>query len=199
MDTPSPADPEARAHIDAFRALHARLADVYAGAAARSGCYAELVSLFEGCEAYLREYFQEVTKPQMTRVVERLQAGKDPSDEELEILRQWIIGDTVNYVRGEQQYADWLAELRRIMAALEAEVAAASGLEGDATASALTTIARCRGLLMDGARLLPNIVFYLRQKERLRAFEKAVSGPLQAQDRALLLELIARCWYSPDQ
>ncbi len=192
MDNSASRSPEITSgYIQAFRALHSRLEGVFSNARAQPEAFRELVELFEGCESYLREYFQEATKPRMVEVVERLRSGGDLSGEQLEILRQWIIGDTVNYVRSEKHFVGWMGEFHTVMAELSRAV-------NDAETT-METVSRARGLLMDGARLLPNIVFFLEQKERLVAFERAVSGDLDEQNRLLLLELIAKCWYSPDQ
>lgn len=187
----SPSPESAAGYIEAFRALYVRLEGVFAGARARPEAFRELVDLFEGCEAYLREYFQEATKPRMVAVVERLRSGAELGGEELEILRQWIIGDTVNYVRNEKHFVTWMSEFHTVMSGLAQTVG-----EPQTT---METVARARGLLMDGARLLPNIVFFLEQKQRMVTFERAVGGSLDEQDRTLLLELIAKCWYSADQ
>jgi predicted Zn-dependent peptidase len=77
--------------------------------------YTKLAEIFGEFEAQARECIQDITREEISEIIQKLKAGKEITKEELKFIRLWIVGDAEYYVKLENNFYDWLSELRRIM------------------------------------------------------------------------------------
>ncbi|MBN2014957.1 MAG: hypothetical protein JW778_07240 [Candidatus Altiarchaeota archaeon] len=141
--------------------------------------YNRLAMTFNETENKLREYIQEMTKEKTTEVIQKLREGEDLSREELEFVRLWTIGDAEYYIKVENNFNDWLRELKRIVDEI---------LKIKATAD-LETTSHLRAMLEDGKRVIYDIVFYLEKKERVTRFNEATKE-IDAKERKTIISLL---------
>jgi len=130
-------------------------------------------------DALVRELQQQMWADAARRAIANLQSQQPLTDEDFEVIRVFMVSDAENYLSRENNYDDWLDELRRLMHDLATE------------AKTLTreTIGDYRGLLRDAIRLVPNIRNYFEEKQRLSRFDGTVHN-LDPKSRALLIELL---------
>ncbi|MEJ2541437.1 MAG: hypothetical protein P8188_15955 [Gemmatimonadota bacterium] len=132
----------------------------------------------------IRETLQAMTSEQILGVLERLASRQDPSPDDLEIVRMWIVGDADSYLRQENNFDDWVAEYER----LEDVIA---GYEGRACTE--SELLELKGILEDAVRVAHDIANYLEKKERVEQFESAVhAGTNWDRDRRETLLQILR-------
>lgn len=114
----------------------------------------------------IRERLQDITSEQILEVLQRLAAGDHPSEEDLDVVRLWIVGDADSYLRQENNFDDWLDEFDR----LREVVARYEGV--DCGESELLEL---KGILEDAVRVAHDIANYLEKRERVEQFEAAVA------------------------
>ena len=66
----------------------------------------------------LREQIQAATAAQVTPIIELLKADGPIEAKELELIRLWLVGDAEYYVKTENDFPAWLAELDRLLGVL---------------------------------------------------------------------------------
>ena len=150
--------------------------------------YAHLSYTVQRFEAGLREYIQYRTEEDMNEIMRKLKRGQEISPKDIERIKLWIISDADSYVRLENNFKDWLAELKRLVD----EVNKYKGVEPD-----LDTAAKLRGLLRDSIRILNNISYYSEEKERVENFNRTVET-LDEEERLLLKRILEQKLKSPN-
>lgn len=144
------------------------------------GSYRKLAGIFKEFEGNLREYIQDLTRGEIDAIIEKLEKGGQLTKGELASIRLWIVGDADYYIKLENNFEDWLSELKRLMDEINKINEAEPELE-----KAL----QLRAVLQDGNRLLPNIIFYLLQKTRVNSFNRAIAE-IDKQGRKILIEML---------
>jgi len=144
--------------------------------------YQRIASIFSEYEIQLREYIQETTKGEISRIIKKLESRQEISAEELKFIKLWIVGDAEYYTQMENDFHDWLLEVKRIAA----EVNKVSAAEPDFEAAS-----RLRAMLEDGKRVLYDISFFLEKKEREAKFTEATLE-LDAEEKDLLVKLLRK-------
>jgi len=130
-----------------------------------------------------RETAQAILKPHYAALVKKLN-GDDPlSGEDLQLLEMIVVGDAKYYATHENDYDNWISELERLTTAIQN-----IGLGSEDEVSALMHL---QALCTDAAGVLRSITRYLREKERVDTFERAVSGSLTSEDRKILADVIS--------
>ncbi len=137
-------------------------------------------------DALTRELQQQMWADAARRAIQHLEGNQPLTDEDFEVIRVFMVSDAENYLSRENNYDDWLDELRRLMHDLATE------------AKTLTreTIGDYRGLLRDAMRLVPSIRNYYEEKQRLSRFDATVHT-LDARSRRLLVDLLREQIDSP--
>ncbi len=126
------------------------------------GDYENLDLRLRGVEAAAREALHAELQDDYRTVVKKLENGDPLTPADREIIELIVIGDAKYYIQYENDYNHWVTELQRLMA--ELKQVQTSGL---ADRDALLRIqAYCR----DGRGVLPDLTFYLREKERIERF-----------------------------
>ncbi|HBG62474.1 MAG: hypothetical protein A2Y03_07745 [Omnitrophica WOR_2 bacterium GWF2_38_59] len=142
--------------------------------------YWNLSSAFDELEGGLREYMQATTKDQINQIINRLEAGHSLSAEDLELIRLWLVGDADYYLKMENNYNDWLLELKRLIGEFE---------RIDEENLGITQASKLRAEALDGIRVLGDIVFLLKQQERVKNFESSVKD-IDSKERKLIIDLL---------
>ena len=133
-------------------------------------------------ESMAREAFQGRMKNDYLSIAEKLEDGAEITPAEREALELLIIGEAKYYLKQENDFENWRSELQRL--AGEMEKVHTSGLAG------IEDLMRLQALCREAGAVLPDITFYLREKERIQRFEDALRGTLDPEVRRFLAEII---------
>jgi hypothetical protein len=139
---------------------------------------ASLVSL----QNELRENMQKQTSEQISKVIGKLAADQDITDDDMQLIRTWIASDAEFYVQMENDYPNWVEELNRLFSVIEQLQA------GELT---LENIGKISGTGRDAIRVIGDIVFFQQQRERVNKFENA-SKNLDSNNKKFLASLLQR-------
>jgi hypothetical protein len=142
--------------------------------------YQRLATIFSEYEIQLREHIQEITKEEISRIIQKLESQKEINPEELKFVKLWIVGDAEYYTRMENNFNDWLIEVKRIVD----EINKINAAEPDFEAAS-----RLRAMLEDGKRVIYDISFFLEKKEREAKFTEATLE-LDKEEKELLVKLL---------
>lgn len=119
-------------------------------------------------ENILRENIQEITAERISEIINKLDSSELLSEEDVDYVQQWIVGDAQAYIAIENNFEDWITEFTR----LSSEIKKYEGRQLDLREQIILS-----GIIEDASRLTPNIVNYLEKKERIALFENATKDP----------------------
>lgn len=119
----------------------------------------------------LREMHQAMTKKQMKQIIQKLDKNQPLAQEEIELIREWIIGDAESYITLEKNFNAWLSLFTRLVKELE-EV-----YHEDINPQKVLELG---GLTQIASKLIPSIIYYISEKERVAAFDRAVSDGIDS-------------------
>ena len=129
-----------------------------------------------------REAFQSKLKDEYLSIAVKLEGGAEITPAEREALELLIIGEAKHYLKYENDFESWKEELKRL--AGEMEKVAVSGSES------IEDVMHLQGLCREAKGVLPDITFYLREKERIVRFEDTMRETLDPEARNFLAEII---------
>jgi len=150
-------------------------------AAELSEGYVTLSEELDELENQARETVQSQIDCQ--RLIDKLRKAKPLSAEEMNTLRLLIVGDAQYYLKYETDFGHWKNELQRIVGEIG---------KLDTGNLNVETLMNLRALCREAGRFLPDIIFYLDQKERASKFEEATRGPLDRQSGEFLAGIIEK-------
>lgn len=139
-------------------------------------------------KAVLREQLQAQTAPAIAAVIRKLRADQDISQDEIDLVRLWIVGDAEGYLQAENDFQNWLDEYARLYESI-------AGYIGRDLASG--EIIMLQGILEDAVRVSFDIANYLEKKERVENFDQTTSDPGRI-NKAVLATLLSRKLESDD-
>lgn len=165
-----------------FNELNTKIERSFSAAtkAGDASSYGRLAAIFSDAEVQLREDIQEITKDEIGRIIQMLEAGKEISADDLKFIELWIVGDANYYIKLENNFNDWASELARIAS----EIGKIKELKPD-----FETMSHLRALIEDGKRVICDINFYLEKKERIANFKESTLE-IDKEERALLIRLL---------
>jgi len=145
-----------------------------------------------GVRSHVRETLQSMTSDQVLRVLERLASRQEPSEEDLALVRMWIVGDAESYLRQENNFDDWLVEYERLESVLRTY---------ESRDCSETELLELTGILEDALRVAHDIANYLEKHERIEQFETAVraSNTWDQGRRDVLLQILRGKLESPNR
>ena len=116
-----------------------------------------------------------------------LRAGMDVSDADMRLIRVWVVGDAVAYVREENNFPGWLSKLERV-----------SGLIRDLRSKEMDvdTLVELGGLLTDARGVSRSLALYVNDRERVQRFEQSIENGLDKEERLLLADYLVRSYES---
>ncbi len=144
------------------------------------GSYERIAGVFDEFERTLREHIQETTEDRISEIINKLRTDDPMSSEDVEYIKLWVVGDADYYTKLENNFGDWVKELER----LRNEIIRINDPQPD-----LPTCSKLRAILQDGLRLIPDIIFFLEQKERVDHFNQA-TVKLDREERDLLIKVL---------
>lgn len=147
-----------------------------------------LSNVFQHHRSTIREKIQAMTSKEVQGIIKKLAEGGDPTEEEMGLVKLWIVGDAEAYAKMENSFEDWIAEFKRLESLME---------EQGSGAEEVQDLFRVQGILEDASRLAINIGYYLETKERIRRFEEATSNPA-LMDRDMLVKVLKLKLASPE-
>jgi hypothetical protein len=130
-------------------------------------------------DAYVRETQQAMWAGQARQTIRRIEGGEPLGPEDNEILRTFLISDAEHYVAMENNYNDWMRELKRLV----------DDICKRANTVDQHSIGELRGVLKDAVRLVPDIRNFLGEKKRIQKFNEAM-GALDPASRKTLAKLL---------
>jgi hypothetical protein len=136
----------------------------------------------------LREQMQAATAKQVAPLLTTLRADGPIGPPELELIRLWLVGDAEYYVRAENDFPGWVAELDRLIGVLRQ-------LRSEAVTP--QAMARMEATVRDALRVASDIAFFRQQEERIRSFQKDIKQ-LTREDKQILAGLLERKLKSED-
>lgn len=140
----------------------------------------KLAEIFSSFERSLQNTIKELSREAINKAIKDLEAGVAISQEDLNSIRLWVVGDADYYIKREDDYKDSVSELNRIID----QINQLKGQNVD-----IENSAKLRAILEDGIRVIPNIAFYLEKKARLQKFETAIPA-LDDDGRKMLIEVL---------
>lgn len=152
------------------------------------GSYARLATILSELEAQSREYVQEATKSEINRVIKKLGSTQPLTGEEHELIKTWLVGDAEYYTKLENNFGDWLSELKRLTDEIEKT--------GGATSDFKTAL-HLQALLKDAIRTTWDIYHYLEHKERIDNFTESTQE-LDSEERNILIDILKQKLGSAD-
>lgn len=129
-----------------------------------------------------REAFQAHLRKECQRLVEKLEKGISLTSSDRHVMELWIIEDAKYYIRYENDFENWKNELERLIG--EIKEVQAEGL--DRSHTLLRLQAHCK----DARNILPDINFYLREKERVKRFEIATWNHLNRELGHIMADIL---------
>jgi hypothetical protein len=114
----------------------------------------------------LREEIQSKTMERMQGIVEKLGSGIPLTSDDADLVRLWVVGDAMNYLRREDEYQNWLRDLSR----LAGEIAGLNRPDLN-----VDELGKLQGAVSDMNGILPMVEKYAEQRDRVARFDKAVA------------------------
>jgi chromosome segregation ATPase len=131
----------------------------------------------------LDEEARQAVKSQLdiASLLPKLKEQKPLGPAELKTLELLIVGDAEYFLKYEADLDRWRNEANQLIG--EIKNLQSSPLDVDA-------LMHLRALCQELRRVLPNIVYYLDQKERTVKFQEATKGPIDAEGYRVLAEMV---------
>jgi hypothetical protein len=141
--------------------------------------YGALGDQVEELEAQAREAFR--SKMDVCSLLPKLKAAKPLTPDDLKTLELLIVGDAEYFLKYENDLEQWKSEIKKLLG----EMAGLQSSDLD-----VDRLMHLRALCAEVRRVLPDVVYYLDQKERSAKFEEATRKPLDPEGYRVLAEII---------
>lgn len=128
-----------------------------------------------------RELWQEQMRPKVAELISSLKKNRPLSEEEMKLLRNWMVGDAEHYARLENNFNDWIEEVRRLSGIFSSFKDSQLG-EGD--------LRKIQAHLLDLHSTLDDVIRYLEIKERISRFERSAAEGIDKESAKSLVEII---------
>ncbi len=152
------------------------------------GSFETLVPRLTALADTLRETYQGSIQNQILLAIGKLERNGTLVPEDIAAIESFMVGDAEAYVRLENDFQSWIAELARLVGVL-GEMQ--SRLEGRVLLDAL-------GEVEDARRVLGDINNFLEEKERVTRFRRTVAEGITPERAAMLIELLRELVASPE-
>jgi hypothetical protein len=147
-----------------------------------SEAYERLYTIINELEKLARETYQHQYRNDYQAVIEKLENGEHLSDEDKQLLAELVIADAKSYVKHQKEFETWKDQVDRLLSELRSYES-----KGVQTTDDLLHIqAICRDL----RSVLPDITFYLRERERIQSYEQNDIQSLSPELKKMLAEVV---------
>jgi len=147
-----------------------------------SESYERLYTEIHNLEGMARETFQYQYRKDYQAVVEKLENGDILSEADKQLLTQLIVADAKSYVKYAQEFEGWKDHVDRLLSELRTIQS-----QGVRTTDDLLHI---QSICRDLRSVLPDITFYLRERERIQSYEQNDIQSLSPEIKKILAEVI---------
>ncbi len=141
--------------------------------------YGALGDQVEELEGQARQAF--LAKMEIASLLPKLKTGKPLTPEDLKTLELLIVGDAEYFLKYENDLEQWKSEISKLLG--EISNLQSSDLDVDG-------LMHLRALCAEVGRVLPDVVYYLNQKERTGKFQAATREPLDPEGYRVLAEIV---------
>ena len=117
--------------------------------------------------AAFRELYQAITANAMRDVIKKLDKNAPLNTEDIKLIRTWIVGDAESYLSNENCFDDWVKSFNDILDTIESEYDSNIIPEKVLQLGAFIQVVN---------RLIPNINYYIAERDRIASFERATTG-----------------------
>lgn len=147
-----------------------------------SDAYERLYTEIHNLESMARETFQYQYRNDYQAVVEKLQKGESLTVDDRQLLAGLIIADAKSYVKHEREFETWKDQIDRLLSELQSILS-----KGVHTTDDLLHI---QSICRDLRSVLPDITFYLRERERIMSYEQNDIQSLPPELKELLAQFV---------
>ncbi len=133
-------------------------------------------------ESLAREAFQAKMESYLWPIINKLEEGESLTTAEQDMLQLMVVGEAKYYVKSENDVENWKRELERLLR--EIEQLSASNLDD------IDALMHLRALCREAIRVLPDLAFYFREKERVHKFKGVVKSAIDRDARRMLANLV---------
>lgn len=139
----------------------------------------------------IREEIQGITSEQIEKIIKKLKDNKSITVDEQAVIELWIIGDAESYTKMENNFQDWLEELKRLEVVLK---------DYKLKEHTLNDLFKLHGIFEDAIRLTVDITNFLDNEERINRFKTAIKSisNLEKKDRNMLINILSEKLLSPN-
>lgn len=145
--------------------------------------YERLYTEIYNLESMARETFQYQFRQDYQSVVEKLQNGDQLTEADKHLLSQLLVADAKGYVKHAKEFENWKDHIARLLAEL-------SNIQSQGVQTT-DDLLHIQSLCRDLRTVLPDITFYLRERERVQKYEQNDIQTLSPEMKKLLAEIIA--------
>jgi hypothetical protein len=135
-----------------------------------------------------REAFQRSLRGDAEAIARKLEEGQALDADERNTLEMLFAGEAKHYLNAENNFDEWIAELRRLVAELDA----CSG-----QSLSIPDVMHVQALCREAMHLLPEVLYHLRETERLRTIRGNLQGEIGPRDAQNLARMIRDLMASP--
>ncbi len=151
--------------------------------------YESLDNMLRQLGVLARELMQDQLKNAYRNIAEKLENGTSLSPSEQETLDCLIVGEARAYLEQEKDFANWKDRMDR----LTQEIVRLE--EGGL--STTQELLHLQAVCLEAKAVLPDIIYYLREKERIERFENSTRNALTAESGRILAEVVEEMMQSP--
>jgi hypothetical protein len=138
-----------------------------------------------------RELFQEALRDAFHAIAGKLDRGEALNPDERNAIELLFTGEADYYLKTENNFADWISELQRLVGEL--------GRTREAGVDSLAELMHVQALCRDAMHVLPEVLYFLREKERVQLFQESLRGEISPESGRMLARMIRDMMASPDR
>jgi hypothetical protein len=122
-------------------------------------------------------------------IADKLERGQTLDSGERRAVEVLFTGEAEYYLKTENNFADWIVEVERLVGELERR--RNGGL------ASLADLMHVQALCRDAMHVLPEIIYFLREKQRIAQFRSSLNGDLSPEGGRHLARMIRDLMASP--
>jgi hypothetical protein len=138
-----------------------------------------------------REAFQETLRDAYDVIAGKLDRGETLDANERNAVELLFTGEAKYYLKTENNFEDWIAELKRLVGELDARRREGLG--------SLANLMHVQALCRDAIHVMPEVLYYLREKERIELFREGLHGEISREEGRMLARMIRDLMASPNR
>lgn len=145
-----------------------------------SGEFMRAVSFLSDSKAKAREALQKITSDKIKNTIRKLEKNSPLTDEDVQCMELWIIGDAESYIEMENNLEDWLKEFNRIRGVLQ---------NFENKDLSVDELFKLQGILEDAVRVCADIGNFLEKKERIQSFKNSTKD-IANLDKDIIIKIL---------